>query len=195
MRNPPRALLAAALLALLPGTAAAAHIALEANLLLPSDDRLTDDFSNGFSLRFGSDYSLGLLTLSPEISLGYANLGQGREPGIDLGPDAPAIPIHFDVYSVRALAGARLGLPLGLLRPGVFAHLGYGWAVFGVDADASKRDVSLDNDHGLAWDAGVSLDFTPIPVVEVGVHAAYNRLELDEAMGWTSVGAHLALAF
>jgi hypothetical protein len=63
------------------------------------------------------------------------------------------------------------------------------------------RNVSaaLDQTHdALAYDAGVTLDFTLLPVLDVGAHAAYNGLASShehDGVHWISAGAHVSVRF
>ncbi len=81
----------------------------------------------------------------------------------------------------RAYGGARFGLRTGL-SPGVYAHLGYGW--YGKDHD----------DTGVTGDAGLLLDLTIIPHLNVGLHAGvvFNP---DPVPVWFDGGAHVEVTF
>jgi hypothetical protein len=73
-----------------------------------------------------------------------------------------------------------------VLEPGVFAHLGYG-----------SMKAGSDSTGGTSIDAGLTLDFTMLPFIDLGVHAAYDAFLVKDrdAFDWFRVGAHAALAF
>ena len=52
---------------------------------------------------------------------------------------------------------------------------------------------------GVAFDVGAFFDFTLIPLVNVGVHAAYNYLSAsdptNQAFKWVTLGAHVDCVF
>ena len=50
--------------------------------------------------------------------------------------------------------------------------------------------------NGFAYDLGLFFDFTLLPLIDLGVHAAYNQLTAgsdDPAYHWLTFGAHAAL--
>ena len=92
----------------------------------------------------------------------------------------------------EGLAGLRFGLG-EVIRPGVFAHLGIG------------RTTGWAKDTGFSYDGGAFLDLTILPLLDLGVHGAYNRMNLGDvrlpnnesvaALQWITLGVHAALIF
>ena len=76
-----------------------------------------------------------------------------------------------------------------MLRPGVFGHVGAGYSV-----------PDLGSNHwGFSYDLGVFLDLTILPVLNVGIHGAYNHLSVGDVSGdsskWFTAGVHADLVF
>lgn len=143
-------------------------IALDLDFAAPVNDPDADPGGGG-ALRFGRKYSLLLLSLTPELGLGYHRFD---------GPSETAL--------YRAFVGGRVGIGT-IVEPSAFAHVGIG-----------KLDaVSADRFAPVA-DVGLALDFTLLPLINLGVHGAYNtvfpRAEHD-SFGWFSAGVHAALVF
>ena len=145
-------------------------IAGDLEVLVPLD---LDDVSTApaFGIRLGQQLHLPLITLTPELGFQYAPFGDG-----------PTI--------YRGIAGARVGIG-EVLRFGVNAHIGFGhlsWELAGQDA----------SNTGLTLDAGIFLDLTILPLIDIGVHMGYGRLAGDEEEGlepvqWLAFGVHAAL--
>lgn len=147
---------------------AAPTIGADLDVTFPTHSR--GDSGGGFGIRLGQQLHVPLAVLTPEIGFSYHNFSG------DFGPK---------IY--RGLFGLRLGFG-EVLRPGAFAHVGIGHFVptFG------------DNRNAFAFDAGGFLDLTIIPLIDVGAHAAYNRVDADYssgAYGYVTVGLHAALVF
>jgi hypothetical protein len=146
-------------------------IAADLNWVAPIDSSLKS--GGGFGVRVGYYTHLPLITLVPELGFTYASFG-GDYPGT--------------VY--RGIAGMRLGIG-EVLRPGVFAHIG----VAQLTADGPPPDPSHT---ALSFDAGAFLDFTLLPIINVGAHAAYNRLNASDegyALDWMTLGLHGEIVF
>jgi len=123
----------------------------------------------GFGIRIGQELHLPLVSVNPEIGFTYASFSK----------DAPP-----DIY--RGIAGVRLGVG-ELIRFGVMAHIGFGYV--------SWKPLPRNYSHsGLTYDAGVFVEFTALPLLNIGVHAAYNRMSDDEdqpdILHWMSLGVH-----
>lgn len=140
-------------------------LAFDADYVVPVDE---DDLDAGygFALRGGQRLDLKLLTLSAEL------MGTMRE--LD-GTWAPTI--------YEGKFGARVGVGT-VLRPNAFGHVGVGHASYSGD---------LESQTEFAYDLGLGLDFTLLPLVNVGVHSAYNAMQTDPKLDWFTVGAHVAL--
>jgi hypothetical protein len=125
------------------------------------------DSGLGGAVRFGREYDIVILSLTPEFMGSFHQFsGSGR-------------PLQF-----AGMAGGKAAIGK-IVEPGVFAHVGVGHA-----------DLPGDDLTGLALDLGVALDLTLVPAVDLGVHAAYDALTWrDEGtFDWYRVGAHLAIA-
>jgi hypothetical protein len=163
------ALGAASSLWLSPATArAAVAVAADLEVDAPSDSEL--DAALAFAVRLGWQLHLPLLVFTPEV--GYHHVAFGDELTLD-----------------RAFAGARLGIG-EVFRIGAFGHVGVGHAAF--HSVAEGQDVT-----DLTIDVGGFLDFTLLPLLDVGVHAGYGRVRADDRdrLRWVPVGVHLALIF
>jgi hypothetical protein len=126
------------------------------------------DSGMGGAVRFGREYDILILSLTPEF------MGSFHQFSGSGGPH------HF-----AGLAGGKAALGK-IVEPGVFAHVGVGHA-----------NLPSDNLTGIALDMGVALDLTLIPAVDLGVHAAYDALTTwgdQAAFDWYRLGAHLAIA-
>lgn len=121
----------------------------------------------GGALRFGREYDLVLVSLTPEF---MANLDDfsGTQSPLEFG----------------GLAGGRATIGK-VIEPGVFAHVG-----------AGHVNLPGDDLTGLALDLGVTLDLTVVPAVDLGVHAAYDNVTWagEGTFEWYRLGAHLAIA-
>ena len=177
LRRGVRSLIIAGLVAsawVLQAPAARADLAIGADLetVVPID---FDNVSTGpaFGIRIGAQLHLPLITLTPEVGFHYASFTDGP-----------------NVY--RGIVGGRVGIG-ELLRFGVFAHLGFARQVW----ELATVDVSHT---GLTLDAGLFLDLTIIPLIDIGVHIAYGRVGANEdenidANQWLAFGLHAALIF
>ena len=93
--------------------------------------------------------------------------------------------------TILALVSLALGAVVGeLLRIGVMAHVGFGH----VSWEPAQKDWSHS---GLTYDAGLFLEFTALPLLNIGVHAAYNRIaskeEQPDTLQWMQLGLHATL--
>jgi len=122
----------------------------------------------GGSVRLGSEHDMLLVTLIPELSLGYHRFG-GRE--------------DYDAKTFTGMLGGRIRF-LKIIEPGIFAHAGVG-------------HVSSYEPHtGFALDAGLTLDFTLLPLIDLGVHAMWSRVYGDsdhDGLSSGTLGFHVAL--
>lgn len=81
----------------------------------------------------------------------------------------------------RAIAGGEVRIGK-IVEPGVFAHVGVGHLSGAFTAPAV--------------DVGLVLDFTLVPLVDVGAHVAYDALlgnDEHDGFGWITAGLHAAL--
>jgi hypothetical protein len=164
-------LAASAVLVTLAGSAAAeTTIGIDLSYNDTVDQSGTDPGA-GVDLYFGPRLDLTLLTLTTELSGGFHDFGGVVDP---------------TVY--RALVGGRLGIGVGI-RPNVFAHLGVGHLryddILGLDREGRTN---------FAGDVGVALDFTLLPVIDIGIQASYNIIaggSDSDAFKWLQGGAHV----
>lgn len=130
----------------------------------------SDATGAGFGIRLGRQIRLPpLLSATPELAYTFHNFADGPQ-------------------AYRGAVGLRLGFG-EILRPGVFAHLGLGHLV---------REEPTPASTAFSYDAGVFLDFTLLPVLNLGVHSAYTGVgSTDDAPSfrWMTVGLHAALVF
>lgn len=128
----------------------------------------------GFSIRIGDQLHLPMVAITPELAFNYASFSEVYGP---------------KVY--RGLVGLRLAVG-EVIRPGIFAHVGFGRYDLEIPG-------AMPSGTALTYDGGISLDFTLLPLLNLGVHGAYNILAGDDGdrdrFRWLTVGAHLELVF
>jgi hypothetical protein len=158
----------------LPPSAAHASTTIAGDLDLQVPISINDvTTGGGFGIRLGQELHLPLVVLNPEIGFTYATFSKDDSP---------------TVY--RGIAGVRLGIG-ELLRFGLLAHVGFGYANW-------KLDTHNLSHSGFTYDAGIFFEITALPLLNVGVHAAYNHMaEKDETqrdpLQWLTLGAHVTL--
>ncbi len=126
------------------------------------------DSGGGGQLRFGRKFDLLLVSLTPELGGGYHGFG---------GDD------NSKLYS--GFVGGRLGVGK-ILEPSIFGHVG----IARLDAVQSRTAPILD--------AGIALDLTLLPLIDLGVHGAYNVMmpkDDGSALKFVTLGVHAALVF
>ncbi|RYZ08351.1 MAG: hypothetical protein EOO73_07830 [Myxococcales bacterium] len=131
-------------------------------------DEDSTDSGGGGALRLGQKYDLLLVSLTPELGGGYHGFGGGSDAKLYSG-----------------FIGGRLGIGK-IIEPSVFGHVGLG-RLEGV----APRTAPL-------LDAGVALDLTILPLIDLGLHGAYNvMMPKDDgtALKFVTLGAHAALVF
>jgi len=127
------------------------------------------DIGGGGALRLGRKMDLVLVSLTPEIGGSY-----DRFNGFN----------NDRIY--RGFVGGRLGFGK-IIEPSVFAHIGVG-----------RFDANVASHTAPVFDAGIALDLTFLPLINVGAHASYNRLfpqENHASFNWLALGLHVALVF
>jgi hypothetical protein len=131
-------------------------------------DEHSIDSGTDKALRLGQELDLVVVSLTPEIGGSYHTFAGA-----------------LDASHYSGFIGGRLGFGK-ILEPGVFAHVGIG---------RLSNDVA--GDTGPAFDMGVYLDFTLLPILDLGVHGAYDLLVLDdgESFDWARFGAHASIGF
>lgn len=123
----------------------------------------------GGALRFGRKYSLFLASLTPELGVSYH-----RFRGVS------------DTRVYRGFVGGRVGLGT-IVEPSAFAHVGL-----------SRLETVEAGHFAPQLDAGLALDFTLLPLIDLGAHGSYNSVlpqSGNASFSWISVGVHAALVF
>lgn len=155
--------------------AAETQLGLDADLAFPLDD-IEVDRGGGANVRLGRRLDMTLLTLTGEALGGYHQFGGAMKPRV-----------------YRGAVGARLGIG-AVVRAVGFAHAGLGHATF-TQPEGSFPDLGRT---AFAYDAGGGLDFTLLPLLDLGVHGAYNAVAAgssESKFTWATVGAHAELVF
>ena len=133
----------------------------------------TGDTGFGVTIRGGLQLHLPFVALTPELAMGYDGFTGTGDPS-----------------AYRGVAGLRVGIG-ELLRFGGFGHAGVGH----LDLDMPGPDPSHT---AFTYDAGLFLDFTLLPLLDVGVHSAFNQLIKNgdnDNFYWVTFGVHAALVF
>lgn len=127
------------------------------------------DIGGGGAVRLGRKMDFVLVSLTPEIGGGYDHFNGDNNAAV-----------------YRGFIGGRLGFGK-LIEPSVFAHIGVG-----------KLDADVGSHTAAAFDAGVALDLTFLPLINLGAHASYNTLLAQanySSFDWLALGLHVALVF
>jgi hypothetical protein len=128
------------------------------------------DAAPAFAVRLGYQLHLPAIVLTPEIGVHHASFD----------PDPTLL---------RGIAGARLGIG-EIFRVGAYAHVGFARLAF----DSPSGDGS---ETAFSYDVGAFLDFTLLPLLNIGVHTGYGHVDaIDddaEALNWIPLGVHVAL--
>jgi hypothetical protein len=107
-----------------------------------------------------------LVSLTPEFGGGYHSFG---------GSDATKIYTGF--------LGGRFGVGK-IVEPSIFGHLGVGHV------------SGIENRTAPVMDAGLALDFTLLPLIDLGLHGGYNVMmprNDGSALKFITLGAQAAL--
>ncbi len=128
-----------------------------------------NDDGLGVGVRYGHAWDLAIISLIPEMGLGYHAFG---------GPN--------DANALSVFGGGRIAIGF-VLEPSVYAHAGLGH----VWADTTSFT-------SLYYDVGAALDLTVIPVIDFGPHltlAGVAGNESREPFSWLEIGGHLTFNF
>ena len=120
----------------------------------------------GGALRIGQELDLFLVSLTPELGGSYHAFDGTADSRIYAG-----------------FLGGRLAVGK-IVEPSIFGHVGVG------------RLEGGDARTALLLDAGMALDLTILPLIDLGLHAGYNVLlppEDGRAFRWLNLGVHAAL--
>lgn len=133
-----------------------------------------NDTQNGKGLggRLGWESSpLHILYFRPELGVHYYSFSGDGDPSI-----------------LRGTGGARFGFDL-IVRFGVYAHAGV------ANVDSSVSDIART---AFTYDVGAEVDVPLIPILDLGIHAAYESVSAGDApkkTDYTVLGAHVGLRF
>jgi len=120
----------------------------------------------GGAVRLGQEFDLFLVSLTPELGGSYHGFGGGGDTKLYTG-----------------FLGGRLAVGK-IIEPSLFAHLGVG------------RLEGIETRTAPVMDGGLAIDLTLLPLIDLGVHGAYNvMLPRDDgsALKYMTLGAHAAL--
>jgi len=120
----------------------------------------------GGALRIGQEFDLLLVSLTPEVGGSYHSFG---------GDDKTRLYAGF--------LGGRFAVGK-IIEPSIFGHVGVGH----VQGFESRTAPLLDG--------GLALDFTLLPLIDLGVHGGYNMMfprDDGSALEFVTLGAHAAL--
>ena len=120
----------------------------------------------GGALRLGQEFDLLLVSLTPEIGGAYHAFGGDDETRLYSG-----------------LIGGRLAIGK-IVEPSIFAHLGL------------AHTKGLENRTAPIMDAGLAIDFTLLPLIDLGLHAGYNAMfprDDGSALKFVTLGAQAAI--
>jgi hypothetical protein len=120
----------------------------------------------GGALRLGQEFDLLLISLTPELGGGYHAFGGNDETRLYSG-----------------FVGGRLAVGK-IIEPSVFAHLGL------------AHTNGLENRTAPIMDAGLAIDLTLLPLIDLGFHAGYNAMfprDDGSALKFVTLGAQAAL--
>jgi hypothetical protein len=156
-----------ALLMLTTPAQAENKLSLEAGAAFPEGAGNDDGY--GLGLRFGHEWDLAIISLVPELGVGYHAFG-GRN----------------DADVVTVFGGGRVAIGF-ILEPSVYAHAGVGH----VATDATSFT-------SLAYDVGAALDLTAIPMVAFGPHLTLAGVAGNAKrtpFSWVEIGGHITFGF
>lgn len=129
-------------------------------------DAPTTEAGGGGALRLGQEFDLFLVSLTPEFGGSYHAFG---------GDDRTKLYTGF--------LGGRFSVGK-IIEPSIFAHLGVGHV------------SGLERRTAPVMDGGLALDFTLLPLIDLGVHGSYNVMlprQDGSALKFVILGAHAAL--
>jgi hypothetical protein len=152
--------------------AADTPVALDLHYVAPTSKGA--DGGAGVAGRIGQRFGSKPWVITPELQLAYETFGGSLEPRL-----------------YRGLGGLRVGYDIIAVRPGLYVHGGI--ARSHLD-DIAARGLGHT---AFTYDVGAFLDFTLLPLVNVGAHFAFNQM-LNGNNGrpgfkWLAIGLHAEL--
>jgi hypothetical protein len=142
------------------------HVAVDFDFNSAVDAPQTE-VGGGGALRLGQELDLFLVSLTPELGGGYHVFGSGAD--------------RSKLYS--GFLGGRLAIGK-IIEPSLFGHVGVGR----LDGPDARTAAVLDG--------GLAIDFTLLPLIDLGLHGAYNvMLPRDDGTSFkfVTLGAQAAL--
>ena len=150
-----------------PPSRAENKLSLDAGAAFPAGAGNDDGF--GLGLRYGHEWDLAVISLVPEMGLGYHAFGGSNDA---------------DVFTV--FGGGRVAIGF-ILEPSVYAHAGVGHVASDFDKFTS-----------LAYEVGAAIDLTAIPMVAFGPHLTLAGVAGNESrkpFSWMEIGGHITFGF
>jgi hypothetical protein len=120
----------------------------------------------GGALRLGQKFDLLLISLTPEIGGTYHAFGG-----------------HDETRLYSGLIGGRLGIGK-IVEPSIYGHLGL------------AHVAGLETRTAPIMDAGLAIDLTLLPLIDLGFHAGYNAMfprDDGSALKFVTLGAQAAI--
>ncbi len=146
-----------------------------------SSDTNLNNYGAGFKLRFGDQFRLRYgLRLTPEVGWAFDHLFPAGS--------SDAAPWNMN----RVFAGARLGFGRFVV-PTLYAHAGIGFRTLGTGPTMGALG---QNTTGIAFDAGVAVDFYLTRHFAIGPH--FEVVDIDTQPSnpqWLAFGAHADIVF
>ncbi len=124
-------------------------------------------FGFGFAGRLGYDIDLAIIHIIPEVKVAYDRM-----------------PLQLQVNELRPMVGVRASLGIAVLAIVGFAHVGYG-APLGAHG---QLDTS-----GLVYEVGGGLDFTTLPLIDLGIWGSFNHIKSPGGYDWVGFGVQVTL--
>jgi hypothetical protein len=128
------------------------------------DDRI----GFGFAGRLGYDLDLSIIHLIPEIKVAYDRM-----------------PLEGQTNVLRGMGGLRATIGIAFLALVGYAHVGYGAPV---GDHAEQLDYS-----GLIYEFGGGIDFTTIPIIDIGIWAGWSQVRSSDFYDWLGFGVSLTI--
>ncbi len=132
------------------------------------DTSLTKRVGFGFAGRLGYDLELTILHLIPEVKVSYERL-----------------PLETQTNILRPAIGLRAVIDIAVIGIVGFAHVGY-TAPLG---DHGQIDAS-----GFMYEFGGGIDFTGLPVVDIGIWGSWNQVRSGDLFDWVGFGVSLTIS-
>jgi hypothetical protein len=140
---------------------------------------------------------------------GSLGLRLGRRLSVPGGWETPELGVNYAFFAssasnvdpggfqaLRGVLGARLTFT-GILRPGIFAHIGLGRVTGNIASRNANGMLELESiSHtSITWDGGVTLDLALASSFELGAHAGYSQIfgGSSRTFRWFELGGHMAI--